>query len=642
MGGSVLSREIKEQRENAPRPAKTGEVMKWRARYEQARQAYGEQLDQFRLEEEEYDGSGTILPKPGGMKAQSAPLSRNAVYELIETEVEPTVPKPKVQALHEGEEDSARLIEALLQRMAAQLPMEAVNDSNERETYLHGGSFVQIDWDMLGGLHRALGSVSVQDLATRQVIPQPGGDWLEELDWYFIVQPMTREKVKRVYRREAADMECAENEQTGRGEEKNAQSGDRLTVITAFYKNEDGGIGKFSWCGDTVLEDEQDYLHRHQRVCARCGAPMAGDECTECGGRAWKRKTVKEVPLPRDLCIPSACAPGGVETVAAFSLQSTENGGWRQVPTMAPVYRMKHFPTVMRKNISAKGRFMGMSDAKTILPMQQAMKKLDTKILEKLLKGGSYVTLPQGVSVETTDRELKVIRLRTPAEKALIDVITVQPNIASDIAVRSSYYQDMKSCLGITDAYQGKQDITATSGTAKRISVSQAAGRLESKRVMKNRMWGEMYRVMFEMWLLFSDDEMCVHGENPLDGEYRTISKWDFLRRDAGGQLYWNDEFLFGVETEGANPADRTAMQERIRSDFQAGMYGEPKLVDSRIRMWKMMSKYGAPGAKTMLDMALEEKRSLSESEREVRENGVPDLQQSFEDRIQPGEGDGR
>ena len=169
-----------------------------------------------------------------------------------------------------------------------------------------------------------------------------------------------------------------------------------------------------------------------------------------------------------------------------------------------------------------------------------------------------------------------------------------------------------------------------------------AAGRLESKRVMKNRMWGELYRVMFEMWLLFSDDEMCVHGENPLDGEYRTISKWDFLRRDAGGQLYWNDEFLFGVETEGANPADRTAMQERIRSDFQAGMYGEPKLVDSRIRMWKMMSKYGAPGAKTMLDMALEEKRSLSESEREVRENGVPDLQQSFEDRIQPGEGDGR
>ena len=99
---------------------------------------------------------------------------------------------------------------------------------------------------------------------------------------------------------------------------------------------------------------------------------------------------------------------------------------------------------------------------------------------------------------------------------------------------------------------------------------------------------------------------------------------------------------MFGVETEGANPADRTAMQERIRSDFQAGMYGEPKLVDSRIRMWKMMSKYGAPGAKTMLDMALEEKRSLSESEREVRENGVPDLQQSFEDRIQQGEGDGR
>ena len=87
--------------------------------------------------------------------------------------------------------------------------------------------------------------------------------------------------------------------------------------------------------------------------------------------------------------------------------------GVEQQLTMVPVYHMKHYPTVMRKNISAKGRFMGVSDVQAVLPLQEAMKKLDTKILEKLLKGGSYVTLPDGVKVDTTDAELKILRLKT-------------------------------------------------------------------------------------------------------------------------------------------------------------------------------------------------------------------------------------
>ena len=623
---SALEQKEKEREKGPQRNRAANKTLeKWRSRYEQARSAYSKQLEKFEIEEQEYDGSDRILPKSDSAKAKKALVARNAVYELIETEVESGAPRPKVQALHECDDEQAVLLQAFMERITEQLPMEAVNDSNERETYLHGGSFVHIDWDMLGGLHRALGSVAVRDLATCQVIPQPGADWLNEADWYFIVQPMTREKVRRIYQRETAGLESEDSTLVGRSEEQRQTNSEMLTVLTAFYKNENGGIGKFSWCGDTVLEDEEDYLRRQQRVCERCGNVVLSDECSVCGSKKWRSQAVEEIPLPWDIRIPSPDAPGGVEEIPAVQLQRSENGGYQEVKSMVPVYRMKHFPTVMRKNISAKGKFMGVSDVQAVLPLQEAMKKLDTKILEKLLKGGSYVTLPQGVGVETSDRELKVIRLRTPAEKALIDVITVQPNIASDIALRGSYYQDMKSCLGITDAYQGKQDATATSGTAKKISVSQSAGRLESKRVMKRQMWGEVYRVIFEMWLLFSDDEICVRQETQQGIEYRSISKWDFLRRDASGKLYWNDEFLFSVETDGANPADRTAMQERIRSDFQAGMYGDPKLVESRIRMWKMMVKYAAPGAKTMLEMALEEKR-----QEEVKENALPQVQKSF------------
>lgn len=615
MGGSVLSsRANKDERKPPHRENEGGSALaRWRERYEQARAAYAGQLEKFAIEEQEYDGSDRIPAKSGRGRAKRALTGRNAVYELIETEVDSAVPRPRVRALHEEDEELARRLEGLLANLAEMLPMEAINDANERETYMHGGAFVQVEWDALGGLHQNLGSVAVLGLAACQVIPQAGAEWLEEADWYFVVQPMTRQRVWREYRRGVSGESGGENP-AARSEEQ-AAAEERVTVLSAFYKNEDGGIGKFTWCGDTVLENEERYLQRQQRVCRSCGAEMPGAACPVCGGEKWKLRAVEKIAVPEGLW------PGGAAGAGR------DNGHAEKAPLTVPVYRMKHYPTIMRKNICAKGRFMGVSDIQAILPLQQAMKKLDSKILEKLLKGGSYVTLPQGVSVEATDRELKIIRLRSPAEKALIDVVTVQPNISSDMAMRSSYYQDMKSCLGITDAYQGKQDTTAMSGTAKKISVSQAAGRLESKRVMKRQMWGEMYRVMFELWLLFSDDALCVRQDGQNGSEYAQLSKWDLLRRDASGSFYWNDEFLFDVETDGTSPADRAAMQERIRSDFAAGMYGDARLVESRIRLWKMMVKYGAPGAETMLDMALEEKRQQETAgESEVMQDAVPEM----------------
>ena len=55
------------------------------------------------------------------------------------------------------------------------------------------------------------------------------------------------------------------------------------------------------------------------------------------------------------------------------------------------------------------------------------------KIQEKLFKGGSYVTLPREVSVRKTDEELKVIELDDAAQKSMIDVLNMQPNVSNDL-----------------------------------------------------------------------------------------------------------------------------------------------------------------------------------------------------------------
>lgn len=587
---------------------------KWQKRYQKAKSKYDGQLQKFKAEVLEYDGSDKIFPVSGGSQStKKALVARNVVYELIESEIDSTIPQPRITALHEEDAELAQAIEAMLQNWLEQLPMEAVNDSNERETYLHGGSFVHIDWDALGGLHETLGSVEVKDLATNQVIPQEGQEWIADCDWYFIVQNMARERVKREYKKDVSS-ESNDEPEAGERADNPINTEDSVTVITAFYKNDHDGIGKFSWCGDTVLEDTQDYLRKQQRICSECGAVVTGETCAACGSENWKYKAVDEIPLPRNIVIRQSMPDG---SVAEEQLDAMSFDGIEQQLTMVPVYHMKHYPTVMRKNISAKGRFMGVSDVQAVLPLQEAMKKLDTKILEKLLKGGSYVTLPEGVKVDTTDAELKILRLKTADQKSMIQPINMQPNINNDITLRQSYYDDMKSCLGISDSYQGKYDSSATSGTAKQISVNQAAGRLESKRVMKQQMWGEMYRVMFEMWLLFSDDLTCVRKDEGSGSSFKQISKWDFLRRDVSGKLYWNDEFLFGVDVASVSPADRAAMQQQIRNDFTAGMFGPTESVESRIRMWKMMVKYHAPGAKEMLDMALQEQQEQLQAQQQ-------------------------
>ena len=102
------------------------------------------------------------------------------------------------------------------------------------------------------------------------------------------------------------------------------------------------------------------------------------------------------------------------------------------VNTEIPAYKPKGFPLILRVNVGSESRFLGVSDVDIIADQQQAINKYGTKIQEKLLKGGSYVTLPDGVDIDKSDSELKILRLRDPSQKSLIDVINVQPNVSND------------------------------------------------------------------------------------------------------------------------------------------------------------------------------------------------------------------
>lgn len=589
----------------------------WQARLDDARRQYAEKRARMDRREDCYKGTRQI-PAAGGGAAKAAGNVRNIIYELIESQVDASIPQPRVTAVHPEDRQLAKKAEAMLLAQIRQHNFKEMNDEQERTVPIQGGAFWHVEWDPEGGFHCQMGDLAVELRHPKQVIPQPGVYELEKMDYLFVLVSQSRQALEKRY--------GVRLPEEGESDVGARTAGDADTVeglVTqniAYYRNSAGGVGCFSWVGDVTLEDMEDYQARRLWVCAGCGTPVDPPRggktarCPVCGAKSVRCEPVRRQTLPRDVTLP------GGEVLAAMSegpaqpvvnpdgtLQRDEVTGevilmpGEVQPTVVPAYSPKAYPLVLRRNVRLFGQLLGASDVDAVEDQQVAINKYGTKIQEKLLKGGSYVTLPQGVNIETTDRELKIIRLKNPADKALISVLNIQPDTSRDQQMLEVNYSWAKSTLGITDAFQGKYDSSATSGVAKQFSANQSAGRLQSKREMKNQAYARLYRLMFQFMLAYSDEPypMTLRGQ---DGtvEYAHFDRYEFLKRDAAGQLYWNDEFIFDVDPASNLASNRETLWTMIDQKYQAGAFGSPGETASLYRLWTLLAETGYPHAEAM------------------------------------------
>ena len=291
-------------------------------------------------------------------------------------------------------------------------------------------------------------------------------------------------------------------------------------------------------------------------------------------------------------------------------------------------YKPNCFPLIVRKNVSKSNSLLGFSDVKVIEDQQDLIKKVGSKAAEKTLKGGSIVTLPRNVKLETTDKELKIARLDDPQQKAMIDILNMQVNIQQDLQMVNKAYEDARSTLGITDAFQGKYDPSAVSGTAKQYSINQAAGRLESKRVMKNDAYAKLYEMMFKFWLAYADDPLPITGSG-VNGEqeYDVLDKMEFLKQDSAGEYYWNDEFLFETDPTSTMMANREAMWQQIDMKLQSGAFGQLGSLETMRLYWSLMEKNHYPNAGDVLsqiEMMIAEQQQMQAQQAAMQQGGMP------------------
>lgn len=622
----------------------------WQERLSLCDSAYKSETSKMDSREALYRGANELRAIVDGDRKEKTPHVRNICAELIEAQVDSNLPQPKVTAKRQQDEDKAKLIEDMLRGELDRMPFEQVNDIMERTVPMQGGAAFLVEWDNTRRTHCTVGELAVSFLHPKQIIPQDGVfTGIEDMDYVILKIPQTKEYIRRRFGVAVEEETETEPDVGGRS----TAADDLVTQYVAYYRNDNGGIGLYSWVNDTQLEDLEDYQARRLRRCRSCGAveplgetlsvsptpdgspppedsgsvpvirgsieqeqqrlsketkPVSGRGlsplCPWCGDSRWEESTEDFEELPFPVQRSDGSSVGGMLRRTVISESELDEATGLPVvqtieePTRIPFYKPDIFPVILQKNVSVYGKFLGDSDIDKTADQQNTTNRISAKIIDKLLKSGSYITLPDEASIRCDAEDMKIIRPGNAANKALIDVYDLQGDIGQDMAYLAQVYEEARQAIGITDSFQGRKDATATSGKAKEFAAAQSAGRMESKRVMKDAAYAALFEAMFKFKLAYTDEPRPVisrdiHGNT----QYGTFNRYDFLEVDDAGEWYWNDQFLFSCDTSAPLAGDREAMWQETRMNLQTGAFGDPQSLQTLILFWTKMELLHYPGA---------------------------------------------
>ena len=539
----------------------------FKALYQCAVNAYGDRLDGFDRAMKQYKGSNEI-----DGSSESAITVRNITYEIVESQVSSAIPSPKADAASYSEKRArnAASIERLCRSIRSRQPFDEMNDMDERYTYIYGGSVWYIDWDNESEYMGEVGGVRVECVSPTCFIPQPGIYDVDDMEYCFLKFITTKSELTRRYgvpeeRTSLAEHEC---EYEGDG------ASDTVRLITCFYRDEEGDIGRYIFSGELTLCDLPKYYMRKETRCTVCGS--LDGQCS-CGRHSYRSVDVTHEHV---------CTCRGEDSVSAD----------------IPYYVPKHFPIVVRKNTSAENSLFGQSDCDYIRPEQQAINKVESRILKKLLRAAITPIVPEDASISLNNSVFgQVIKMKPGESVAQYGKVDTTPDISQDIAEAERLYDHAKRVIGISDAFQGVDTgAYAESGYAKQLRISQASGRLESKKKMKHTAYARIDRIIFSLYLAFADEPRTLSYKDAYGRIHEAeFSRYDFIEYDERtGRYFYDDSYLFSVDLNGGNEYQREALWQRNLENLKAGTLGDPSSPVTLLRYWQCQERAHYPFAR--------------------------------------------
>ena len=610
--------------------------------------AWAAEREKMGWREELYAGTKTYKPTTDAEAKQNSSGNssslqcyhvRNIIAENIETMVDSSIPSPKVIAMRKNDEALARKLEHMLKFFVKRKHLHRLNDLAERVCPQQGGVGWLVEWDNSICRNNEVGDVVVSMIHPRQFVPQAGiYTSPDDMDHFCFKQAITK---RQALRRWGVDVGAtAEEDADIRGRDaENTAGSDLVTMYTMYYRNDRGGIGQFAWIGDKVILDLDDYQARHMLRCKQCGAvqnymePVEDDatederkvsgelsdtvrRCPWCEGTEFEEAEVAEEAV----ILPETIMSVDAEEIELLGAESTvdENGNLKLTArSTIPYYKPNSMPVVLQKNISQYGRLLGESDVDKLEDQQNTIKRMDKKMIDRIVTAGTIIGLPPDTHFETDVEDQRVLRFDNEAQAQLVRCYDFTGNLQWEYTYANRLYEEARQEAGVTDSYQGRKDSTAPSAKAKEFSAAQAAGRMESKRTMKREAWAAIYERIAKLMLAYCDEERSVRVETASgDAEYEVFRRKDFLKRDKAGNLYYEDGFIFSTEDASALSENREAMWQSITQHYQSGALGDPTQTATRVMYWGLLEEQGYPNAgairKKLEDQAAAEKAAAT------------------------------
>jgi hypothetical protein len=150
---------------------------------------------------------------------------------------------------------------------------------------------------------------------------------------------------------------------------------------------------------------------------------------------------------------------------------------------------------------------------------------------------------------------------------------------------------------------------------------------LDSKRTLKNEAYAQLYEIMFKFWLAFSDSPSEITSTNS-DGSamHDQLDRKEFLRLDAAGEFYWDDEFIFETDPTSTLMQNREAMWNQTDMKLQSGAFGPVGDLETARAYWTIMKANGYPNASVILNLIeerIDQQKQMAE-QMQPPEGGAP------------------
>jgi hypothetical protein len=602
---------------------------------------------------EQYNGSKKIDPVNDSAELpEDATVIRNITRELIESQKDMRIPAPKVtpRISLQHTERNAKAAEHLLNMLRDKLPFERMNNTDEFYAPTLGATFYLVEFDNSVRTHFTVGEGKVSIIDPSDIIPQPGIYDVNEMEYIFIRSRMTKDDIVRTYGVSLNTAEKAEIDPED--EDVSLEQYNVVTVYTCFWRNEDGAVCKYVWSGDTQLQDVDDYYARKKYICRCCGKRKELCEENPCSHPDYEMQDEDYEELTEDIILPDyayedVMMPTGAvikqkvqKKIPAFSpvykdgepvmeeadepvlddtgeplMQRTPSGAMlpqmhkvlrpKTAPTKLPYYKPKRLPVICRRNVSIPKSLYGQSDCEVIRPQQQEINKLESRIHDKLMRSGAIEFHRKGMAYSVSGGvfDLSIEVPEGQVARDCVGSITCEMSIQQDMQQSERQYEMAKRNIGITDSYIGERDATAQSGVAKQQQVLQSSGRLESKRVEKYAAYADIDQAMFELYLAYADEPRNVpYTDDEGGAQVDVFSRYSFLEFDAvHGEWYYNDDYTFAVEANGALEQQRDMMWQMNANDLASGAMGNPADPNTMLLYWRLQEKAHRPNAQIMV-----------------------------------------